>query len=138
VSLKQFALSTANLYAGAQPAGSLFGLEASDPVVPEVLHAADLAQFGTASDPMVGKHLGGVITFGGGLALYSDEDVVGGLGVSRNSGSYGSGGIKPRSRPPQKPEQLFTIGTIQSSTSGWRLGWSLWGRRRRCGTIVAV
>jgi uncharacterized protein GlcG (DUF336 family) len=31
---------------------------------------------------MVGKQLGGGIVFGGGLALYSDNDVVGGLGVS--------------------------------------------------------
>jgi hypothetical protein len=34
---------------------------------------------------MMGKHLGGVIVFGGGLALYGGRDVVGGLGVSGDS-----------------------------------------------------
>jgi uncharacterized protein GlcG (DUF336 family) len=82
LSLKQFALSTANLYAGAQPAGSLFGMTASDPVVPGVLHAGEPSQFGGEADPMIGKHLGGVIAFGGGLALYDGEDIVGALGVS--------------------------------------------------------
>ncbi len=82
VSLKRFALSTANLYAGAQPAGSLYGMLASDPVAPDVLHAGDPTQFGSASDPLVGKHLGGVIAFGGGLALYNGSDVVGAVGVS--------------------------------------------------------
>ena len=81
-SLKSFALSTANLYASAQPAGTLYGAASSNPVAPEVLYSGDPAQFGGPSDPMVGKHLGGVIVFGGGLALYSGSDVVGGLGVS--------------------------------------------------------
>jgi hypothetical protein len=31
---------------------------------------------------MVGKHLGGVIVFGGGLALYNGTDIVGALGAS--------------------------------------------------------
>jgi len=82
LSLKQFALSAANLYAGAQPAGFLFGLQVGDPVDPAVLHAGDPAKFGSAQDPMAGKHLGGIIVFGGGLALYRDGNVVGGLGVS--------------------------------------------------------
>jgi uncharacterized protein GlcG (DUF336 family) len=81
-SLKSFALSTANLYASAQPAGTLFGAQASNPVAVDVLYAGDATQFGTASDPMVGKHLGGVIVFGGGLALYNGTDIVGGLGAS--------------------------------------------------------
>ena len=42
-------------------------------------------KFGTASDPFVGKSLGGVVTFGGGLALYDGKGVVGGLGVSGDS-----------------------------------------------------
>jgi uncharacterized protein GlcG (DUF336 family) len=82
VSLKQFAFSTANLYAGAQPAAPLFGMATSDPVVPDVLHSGDPSQFGSEADPMIGKHLGGVIAFGGGLALYDGNDVVGALGVS--------------------------------------------------------
>ena len=81
-SVKTFALSTANLYAPSQPAGPLFGAGNSNPPVPEVLYAGDPMQFGGQNDPMVGKHLGGVIVFGGGLALYSNNDIVGGLGVS--------------------------------------------------------
>jgi hypothetical protein len=38
--------------------------------------------FGTARDPLIGKHAGGVIIFGGGLPLYDDSGLVGGLGVS--------------------------------------------------------
>jgi uncharacterized protein GlcG (DUF336 family) len=81
-SLKTFALSTANLYASAQPGGTLFGAQASNPVAPDVLYGGDAAQFGGGSDPMLGKHLGGVIVFGGGLALYGNNEIVGGLGLS--------------------------------------------------------
>jgi uncharacterized protein GlcG (DUF336 family) len=82
LSLNGFALSTANLYAGAQPGGTLFGMAASAPPNQAVLYSGDPTQFGSASDPFVGKSLGGVITFGGGLALYDGTNVVGGLGVS--------------------------------------------------------
>jgi hypothetical protein len=85
MSLKRFAMSSANLYAGTQPAGFLFGLQATNPVAPDVLYGGDAGQFGTASDPMIGKHLGGVVAFGGGLALYNGSDIVGGLGVSGDS-----------------------------------------------------
>jgi len=85
LSLTEFALSTANLYAGAQPAGSLFGIQTSNPVNPAVLYSGDSTQFGTASDPMVGKVLGGVIVFGAGLALYNQSGIVGGLGISGDS-----------------------------------------------------
>jgi len=82
LSLAKFALSTANLYAGAQPAGYLFGIQSSNPVDPQVLYGGDASQFGSASDPMLGKVLGGVIVFGGGLALYNEQGIVGALGVS--------------------------------------------------------
>ena len=82
MSLNGFAISTANLYAGAQPGGALFGLALSAPPNPAVLYSGDPTQFGSASDPFVGKSLGGVITFGGGLALYDGKSVVGALGVS--------------------------------------------------------
>jgi uncharacterized protein GlcG (DUF336 family) len=85
LSLNGFALSTANLFAGAQPNGSLYGLASSNPANTSVLYSGDPAQFGSASDPFVGKPLGGVITFGGGLALYDGHGVVGGLGVSGDS-----------------------------------------------------
>ena len=82
LSLDGFALSTANLYAGAQPGGYLFGLALSAPPNPAVLYSGDPTLFGSASDPFVGKSLGGVITFGGGLALYDGKGVVGALGAS--------------------------------------------------------
>ena len=85
LSLDKMALSTANLYAGAQPGGFLYGLEATNPPAVDLLYAGDSATYGSASDPLVGKHPGGVVVFGGGLALYGDQGVVGGLGASGDS-----------------------------------------------------
>jgi len=82
MSLDQMALSTANLYAGAQPGGPLFGLPNTDPVVASLVAAGDPGSYGGPSDPLIGKHLGGVVMFGGGLALYGQNGVVGALGVS--------------------------------------------------------
>ena len=77
----KLALSTANLYSFAQPAntnpstvpaGSLYGLNNSNP-------------FNPAFQPQgtgVGGVPGGIITFGGGVPLYSGGQVIGGLGVS--------------------------------------------------------
>lgn len=82
-SLKGLALSTANLYSAVQPGGSLFGLQESNPVDTGVAYEGDAKSFGSGSDPMVGKRIGGVNVFGGGLALYNDKgDIVGGIGVS--------------------------------------------------------
>lgn len=82
-SLKGLALSTANLYSAVQPGGSLFGLQASNPVDPQVAYKGDAKKYGTAKDPMVGAKIGGVNVFGGGLALYNAKgEVVGALGVS--------------------------------------------------------
>src|SRR5947199_9946027 len=83
-SLKGKALSTANLFALAQPGQSLYGIVTASPPSPEA-NSGDAAQFGTPNDPMNGKRIGGVIVFGGGLALYNGSDVVGGLGVSGDS-----------------------------------------------------
>jgi uncharacterized protein GlcG (DUF336 family) len=68
----KLALSTANLYAPTQPGGSLYGLNNSNPFNPEFLPQGEGA----------GKVPGGIITFGGGVALYSGGQVIGGLGVS--------------------------------------------------------
>jgi uncharacterized protein GlcG (DUF336 family) len=82
-SLPGLALSTANLYAGVQPGGFLYGIQFGNPVNPAVAYAGDAGDFGTEDDPMVGKIIGGTCVFGGGLALYSREgELVGGLGVS--------------------------------------------------------
>src|ERR1700733_13168341 len=75
------ALSTANLYAPTQPGGSLYGLNNSNPFNPF------FNEIGTGKGPGggVGQNPGGIITFGGGVALYSGGKVIGGLGVSGDS-----------------------------------------------------
>jgi len=91
-SLPQLALSTANLYSAVQPGGSLFGLQASNPVDTfvavntEVAYGGDPQQYGQANDPMVGGRIGGVNVFGGGLALYNAQgQLLGAIGVSGDS-----------------------------------------------------
>ncbi len=77
------ALSTANLYSAVQPGGSLFGLQASNPVNPEVAYDFPSTNYGTNHDPMIGQKIGGINVFGGGLALYgAGSKIMGGLGVS--------------------------------------------------------
>ncbi len=85
LSLDSAPLSTAQLYPWVQPgapANPLFGLAAGNPVSPEDAYKGSFHQFGTANDPMVGKRVGGTITFGGGLGLYNGTQAIGGLGLS--------------------------------------------------------
>jgi uncharacterized protein GlcG (DUF336 family) len=78
-----FALSTANVYASAQPGGSLYGIATAAPPNPQAAYAGKPEDFGQANDPLVGKPVGGVIVFAGGLALYTPQGkLIGGLGVS--------------------------------------------------------
>lgn len=85
-SLPALALSTANLYTAVQPGGSLFGLQASNPVDTDVAYGGNPANNGQGNDPMVGGRIGGINVFGGGLALYNTSArLVGGLGVSGDS-----------------------------------------------------
>ena len=78
-----FALSTANLWASTQPGQSLFGLTTAAPPNAEAVFATEPDTLGTVADPMIGKPIGGVIVFGGGLALYNAKGkIVGGLGIS--------------------------------------------------------
>jgi uncharacterized protein GlcG (DUF336 family) len=82
-SLAGFALSTGNLYAAVQPGGSLFGLQESNPVDPEVAYGGKSSDYGTRLDPMIGKKIGGINVFGGGLALYTPAGkLIGGIGLS--------------------------------------------------------
>ena len=82
LSLSDYALSTANLFAASQPGHSLYSLTTSAPPNPQALFGP-APSFGTPDDPMVGKPIGGVIVFGGGLALYSSKGkIIGGLGLS--------------------------------------------------------
>ena len=81
LSLAQMAISTANLYAGALPGGPFFGLVATNPPAAELITAGDPKTYGSASDPLIGKRLGGVVVFGGGLPLYGNGTIIGALGV---------------------------------------------------------
>lgn len=77
------ALSTANLYSAVQPGGSLYGLQASNPVDASIAYVGDHTNWGTPSDPLVGQKVGGINVFGGGLGMYDTGAVlVGGVGVS--------------------------------------------------------
>jgi uncharacterized protein GlcG (DUF336 family) len=85
-SLPNLSLSTANLYSAVQPGGSLYGLQASNPVDTGVAYGGNPANYGRSNDPMVGNRIGGVNVFGGGLALYnSDHELIGAIGVSGDS-----------------------------------------------------
>jgi uncharacterized protein GlcG (DUF336 family) len=78
-----FAFSTANLYFPSQPGQSLFGLPTSAPPNGQAVYSGNPEQFGQSNDPLVGKPIGGIVVFGGGLALYDGRGkIVGGLGVS--------------------------------------------------------
>jgi uncharacterized protein GlcG (DUF336 family) len=79
---RDYALSTANVFAASQPGQSLYSLATSAPPNPNAVFG-NPSTFGTPDDPMVGKAIGGIIVFGGGLALYApDGKIVGGLGLS--------------------------------------------------------
>jgi uncharacterized protein GlcG (DUF336 family) len=131
VSLDGVAVSTANLYAQSQPGGYLYGTSATNPPNPAVLYAGDPASFGSATDPMMGKALGGVVAFGGGLALYDDKGVVGGLGVSgdtpcadhnvawRTRKALGLDKVRSGLNHQKNDAILYDIGPNGKSTSGF-------------------
>jgi len=80
-STSNFALSSGNVYSAAQPGQSLYSI--IGPPNPNVAFSGNPQDFGQQNDPMVGKPIGGVIVFGGGLPLYTNQgELVGGLGVS--------------------------------------------------------
>ncbi|MCH7503537.1 MAG: heme-binding protein [Proteobacteria bacterium] len=81
-SLDTLALSTANLFSAVQPGGFLYGLQHSNPVDTGVAYKGPSTAYGQNNDPMVGKKIGGVNVFGGGLGLYEMGMIVGGVGVS--------------------------------------------------------
>lgn len=117
-SLKAVALSTANLYAGAQPGGFLYGIPSGQPSSADAAYAGEAAKFGTTSDPMTGKRIGGVIVFGGGLGLYDGAGLRGGLGVSGDT-SCGDHNVAWRVRQalgmdkvPAGPGTLKTDGIV--------------------------
>lgn len=138
-SLPALALSTADLYSAVQPGGSLFGLQASNPVDTRVAYRGDPADYGQWNDPMTGGRIGGVNVFGGGLALYNKEGVlIGAIGVSGDSScadhniawrtrhqlllDYVPAGVGPDSTRPDNIVYDITPATgvmIGVSASGW-------------------
>jgi uncharacterized protein GlcG (DUF336 family) len=85
-SLPELALSTANLWAAVQPGGSLYGLQQSNPVATDAAYAGPASAFGRTDDPLVGRRVGGINVFGGGLPLYNArKELIGAIGVSGDS-----------------------------------------------------
>jgi uncharacterized protein GlcG (DUF336 family) len=129
-SVKQMAISTANVFAPTQPGQPLYGLIASSPPSAELANG-DANQFGTANDHMIGKRVGGIIVFAGGLALYNDTDVVGGLGVSGDSAcadhnvawrvrkALGLDKVPAGMSPNRKDAIIHDLGPDGKSASGW-------------------
>jgi uncharacterized protein GlcG (DUF336 family) len=110
-------LSTANLYSATQPGGSLYGLQASNPVNVSAAYQGPSAAYGTPGDPMVGQKIGGVNVFGGGLALYGPGKVlIGGLGVSGDT-SCADHDIAWRTRNNLKLDHLSGVGGVSGDAA---------------------
>ncbi len=130
-SVAQKAIATANLYAGAQPGGFLFGITQTDPPATDVLAAGNPAQFGSDSDPLLGKATGGVVVFAGGLALYDERGIVGALGVSGDTScadhnvawrvrhALGLDHVPSGVSPNMKDAIIYDIGMTGTSKSGF-------------------
>jgi uncharacterized protein GlcG (DUF336 family) len=85
-SLPGLALSTANIFTATQPGGSLSGLQFSNPVNTDAAYGGNARTYGQPNDYMVGRKIGGVNVFGGGLALYNSRgEIIGAVGVSGDS-----------------------------------------------------
>jgi uncharacterized protein GlcG (DUF336 family) len=130
-SLDKYAISTANLWAQSQPGASLYGVNASNPPLAQKLYQGPASQWGTDSDPLLGQVVGGVIAFGGGLALYRDNKLVGGLGASGNTAcadhniawrvrsAIGMGKVPNGPSPDHNDEIIYDVGANGKSASGW-------------------
>lgn len=82
-SLDAVSISSGALFAAVQPGGSLYGLQHSNPVDASQAYQGSPYKYGTRHDPLVGKRIGGVNVFGGGIAIYNASGVkVGAIGVS--------------------------------------------------------
>jgi uncharacterized protein GlcG (DUF336 family) len=111
------ALSTANLYSAVQPGGSLYGLQASNPVDTGVAYKGPSSNEGTSHDPMVGNKIGGVNVFGGGLALYGPgKQVIGAVGVSGDT-SCADHDIAWRTRHALGLDHLLGVGGVSGDAS---------------------
>ena len=132
------ALSTANLYSAVQPGGSLYGLQHSNPVDPNVAYKGPAGLFGSAQDQLGGDRVGGVNVFGGGLGLYiAGGQKVGAVGVSGDTSCtdhmvawrvrntlkldhLGTLGVVPGADAPTPNGGLLNpVGTLSKSTNGF-------------------
>jgi uncharacterized protein GlcG (DUF336 family) len=131
VSGPDFALSTANLYFPSQPGQSLYSLITSAPPNPQAAFG-DPVTFGQTNDPMVGKAIGGIIVFGGGLPLYDGSGkIVGGLGASGDTSCtdhviawklrhrLGLDAVPMGVSPEHNDNMIQDIQSNGSSPSGW-------------------
>lgn len=131
LSQPKIALSTANLYSASQPGGSLFGATDLLPLDPAVAYGGSDALYGQVNDPMVGKKAGGIVVFGGGLALYDKTgQPVGSIGVSGDSScsdhnivwktrSYLKLDYVPFGVSPTKDDNIIYDISGGKSASGW-------------------
>jgi uncharacterized protein GlcG (DUF336 family) len=129
--LDKYAISTANLWAPSQPGGSLYGAGASNPPVAQELYAGKPSTWGSGADPLIGKVVGGVIDFGGGLGLYDGAHIVGGLGASGNTScadhniawrmrkALGLDKVPDGPSPQHNDAIIYDIGANGKSESGW-------------------
>ncbi|MBT8341724.1 MAG: heme-binding protein [Desulfatitalea sp.] len=130
-SLPGLSLSTANLFYAVQPGGSLYGLQHSNPIDTQVAYGGPSEKIGTKNDPMVGKKIGGVNVFGGGLALYDKAGtLLGAIGVSGDSSCADhniawkvrhklSLDYVPAGVSPNKDDNIVYDITNAVSASGW-------------------
>ncbi|MBV8888622.1 MAG: heme-binding protein [Alphaproteobacteria bacterium] len=128
-SLDQFALSTANLYAGAQPGGPLYSIIGTNPPNTAALYGGDPGNFGSSSDPLDGKALGGGVVFGGGLGLYDGKAIIGGIGISGDTSCadhnvawrvrHALGLDKMPGGGPNTDQIIYDIGPNGKSSSGF-------------------
>jgi len=125
-SLPGLSLATANLFTAVQPGGSLFGLQQSNPVDVSVAYGGNSEKYGTKNDYMIGKKIGGINVFGGGLALYdAEKKLIGAIGVSGDS-SCADHNIAWRTRENLKLNHIpggvgpdKTDGVDYNHASGW-------------------
>lgn len=120
-SLDGLALSTGNLYSAAQGTsganadtmlgGSLYGLQFSNPVNPDVAYGGNPKHYGQPNDPMVGKRPGGINVFGGGLGLYKNGKIIGAVGVSGDT-SCADHNIAWRVRKNLNLDQMQGVGGV--------------------------
>jgi uncharacterized protein GlcG (DUF336 family) len=105
-SLDDFALSTARLYTFTQPGHSLWSLGQSNLFNPQFLTAPASGSEGR------GQIAGGLIFFGGGVPIYKNGKIVGGLGVSGDT-SCADHEIAKRMRDLAGLNPPFGLGKLQ-------------------------